>query len=162
MWSNSLSKSANHIRFGIGRCTSVWYLEVNDCPVDLCAFPLVINLEENVWNMDVFHMCGQRCCNCIYFAEVGATFCQFHFYAKLPEPSGNFWNFFTFILVVTLEICEPGIWTCRRWVLSVRKVRVQCFGWTAKWWLFTERVSYGGSLAVFRAVGCVVVSHKSV
>ena len=62
---------------------------------------------------------------------------------------------------------EPAESEC----LCVWKVRVQCFGSTAQWWLFTafftlgstpKHVSYGGSFTLFRAVGCVVVSYKSV
>jgi hypothetical protein len=47
----------------------------------------------------------------LYFAEVSAIFCQS--IPLLREASRTFWNvletsgsFFTFILVVTLEICE--------------------------------------------------------
>lgn len=60
--------------------------------MDLCAFPLVINLEENVSNKDLCHVVGNDVAMCIYFAEVSANFCQFHFYAKLREPSGMFWE----------------------------------------------------------------------
>ena len=63
---------------------------------------------------------------CIYFAEVSAAICQS--IPLLCEASRTFrnvlgtsGNFFTFIVVVTLEICETGN-------MNLQKARVECVG----------------------------------
>jgi hypothetical protein len=68
-----------------------------------------------MYEMRIYYRCvGNDVAICLYFAEVSAIF-----YQSIPllrETSRTFWNvletsgdLFTFILVVTLEICETGI-----------------------------------------------------